>query len=107
MKVTLEVRAEVYGDAKTAGVYYKTYHDLDKSTYFDADLTGLGDEAYGTNRDWDLGVKTSDYTVRIRSGNLFFTTKVVTYGTAFIPKADIKARVLAQAKVVFAALPKK
>jgi hypothetical protein len=106
MKVTLRVQSQVYSSAKEAQNYYKAGYDIDKSRYFDADLTGLGDQAHGTNRDWDIGSKTSDYTVRLVDGNLYLTVNLVTFGQSFVPKDEIKPKAVDQTKAVLAKLPK-
>ena len=106
VKVTLDLKAEVYFKTADAQDSYDSGHDFDKSRYFDADLTGLGDQAYGTNRDWDIGLKTSDYTIKLRAGNLVLSSTLVTFGTSFTPKDQIKQKALAEIKSVLSAIPK-
>jgi len=106
MKVTLRIQSQVYQTTREAQSYYKAGYDIDKNRYFDADLTGLGEQAHGTNRDWDIGAKTSDYTVRLVDGNLYLTINLVTFGQSFVPKDEIKPKAVEQTKAVLAKLPK-
>jgi hypothetical protein len=99
------VYAEIYESVADAQEAYKFHHDFDRSR-FDKDLSGYGDESYGTYRTWTPGFKTSEYEVCLRVGNLFLTTHVSISQDAFIPKETMEPKVGAQAKAVLALVPK-
>ncbi|WP_433609586.1 hypothetical protein ACQP2P_38740 [Dactylosporangium sp. CA-139114] len=105
MKVTFGIKTQVYTTTKEARQYFDSGYDLDKSRYFDADLTGLGERSYGTNRDWDIGSKTSDYTIRVVDSNLYLLVSLVTFGTAFVPKDQLKPKTIDEVKTILGKLP--
>ncbi|MER7277549.1 hypothetical protein ABT369_24220 [Dactylosporangium sp. NPDC000244] len=105
MKVTFGIKTQVYTTTKEAKQYFDSGYDLDKSRYFDADLTGLGERSYGTNRDWDIGSKTSDYTIRVVDSNLYLSVSLVTFGTAFVPKDQLKPKTIDEVKTILGKLP--
>ncbi|MFB9441830.1 hypothetical protein Dvina_45345 [Dactylosporangium vinaceum] len=105
MKVTFGIKTQVYTTSKEAKQYFDSGYDLDKSRYFDADLTGIGEKSYGTNRDWDIGSKTSDYTIRVLDANLYLSISLVTFGNAFVPKDQLKPKAIDQVKAILGKLP--
>lgn len=106
VKVTFGIKTQVYATADDAKDYFDVGYDADKKRFFDADLSGLGEQSYGTNRDWDIGSKTSDYTIRLVDSNLYFSVSLVTFGTSFVPKDQLKPKVIDEAKALIAKLPK-
>ncbi len=105
VKVTFGLKTQVYSSAGDAKDYYDAGYDLDKARYFDGPISGLGEQAYGTNRDWDIGSKTSDYTIRVVDSNLYLTVSLVTFGTSFVPKDDLKPKTVDEVKAILAKLP--
>jgi hypothetical protein len=99
------VYAEVYESVADAQEAYTFHLDFDRGR-FDKDLTGYGDQSYGTYRTWTPGFKTSEYEVCLRAGNLFLTTHVSVSQDAFIPKETMEPKVGAEAKSVLALVPK-
>lgn len=99
------VYAEIYGSVKDAQEAYDFHRDFDKGR-FDKDLTGYGDQSYGTYRTWTPGFKTSEYEVCVRAGNLFLTMHVSVSQDAFIPKETMQPKVGATAKAALALVPK-
>jgi hypothetical protein len=106
MKVTFGIKTQVYPTAKEAKSYFDSGYDMDKKRYFDADLTDVGEKSYGTNRDWDIGSKTSDYTIRALDSNLYLSVSLVTFGSAFVPKDQLKPKAIDQVKAIVAKLPR-
>ncbi|MFI5911557.1 hypothetical protein [Dactylosporangium sp. NPDC051541] len=105
MKVTFGIKTQVYPTSKEAKSYFDSGYDLDKQRYFDADLSGMGERSYGTNRDWDIGSKTSDYTIRVLDSNLYLSISLVTFGSAFVPKDQLKPKAIDEVKAILAKLP--
>ncbi|MER7009716.1 hypothetical protein ABT297_42665 [Dactylosporangium sp. NPDC000555] len=105
MKVTFGIKTQVYSSAKDAKDYFDAGYDMDKKRFFDTELSGLGEQAYGTNRDWDVGSKTSDYTIRLVDSNLYLTASLVTFGNSFVPKDQLKPQVIDEVKAILAKLP--
>ncbi|WP_344610331.1 hypothetical protein [Dactylosporangium salmoneum] len=105
MKVTFGIKAQVYPSVKDAKEYFDTGYDMDKKRYFDSDLSDLGERSYGTNRDWDIGSKTSDYTIRVLDSNLYLSVSLVTFGTSFVPKDQLKPKTIEELKAILAKLP--
>ncbi|MBT8227740.1 MAG: hypothetical protein HKP61_15400 [Dactylosporangium sp.] len=106
VKVTLNVAVQVFEELADAKDDYEVSLSFDQSMYYDTTISGLGDEAYGTSRDWDLGLKVSTYTVELRSGNLSLSTEVTTFADAYTPKSKIKDKTVAEAKAILATLAK-
>jgi len=104
--ITLDLETKVYTKLSDAKDDYTASHDFDKDSYFDADLTGLGDQAYGTDRDWDIGSKTSEYDVNLQVSNLRMELRLVTFGTSFTPKDQIKQKAITETTSILAALSK-
>ncbi|WP_433049973.1 hypothetical protein [Dactylosporangium sp. CS-033363] len=105
VKVTFNIKTQVYTTAKEAKSYFDSGYDLDKQRYFDSELSGMGERAYGTNRDWDIGSKTSDYTIRLVDSNLYLSISLVTFGTSFVPKDQLKPKAVDEMKAILGAMP--
>ncbi|MEV6928036.1 hypothetical protein AB0M46_26525 [Dactylosporangium sp. NPDC051485] len=105
MKVTFGIKTQVYPSAKDAKEYYDSGYEMDKKRFFDGELSGMGERAYGTNRDWDIGSKTSDYTIRVLDSNLYLSVSLVTFGTSFVPKDQLKPKAVDEVKAILAKLP--
>ncbi|WP_433209291.1 hypothetical protein ACQP00_44890 [Dactylosporangium sp. CS-047395] len=105
VKVTFNIKTQVYSTAKEAKSYFDSGYDLDKQRYFDGELSGMGERAYGTNRDWDIGSKTSDYTIRLVDSNLYLSISLVTFGTAFVPKDQLKPKAVDEMKAILGKMP--
>jgi hypothetical protein len=105
MKVTFGIKTQVYPTSKEAKQYFDAGFDIDRKRYFDAELSGIGERSYGTNRDWDIGSKTSDYTIRVLDANLYLSISLVTFGNAFVPKDQLKPKAVEEVRVIIAKLP--
>jgi hypothetical protein len=102
---SVDVRAQIYGSVDDAQEGYKISQDVDRSR-FDKELTGYGDQAYGTYRTWTPGFNTSDYSVVTRSGNLVLSVHVSVSQESFIPKETMLTRVGPAAKAIMGLIPK-
>jgi hypothetical protein len=105
VKVTFGIKVQVYPAAGDAKEYFDSGYDMDKQRYFDSELSGMGERAYGTNRDWDIGSKTSDYTIRLLDSNLYLSVSLVTFGSSFVPKDQLKPKAVEEVKAIVAKLP--
>jgi hypothetical protein len=105
VKNTVSIKAWSYESAEEARQYFDAGVSIDKSR-FDADITDLGEKAYGTNRDQDLGVATSEYAVRMVDSNVYLSIIVVTFGKDYVAKDILKPKAIGEAKAVLGMVPK-
>jgi len=102
---SVDVHAQIFASVGDAQDGYKIAKDVDRSRY-DKDLTGYGDDAYGTYRTWTPGFNTSDYSVVMRSGNLVLQVHVSVSMENFIPKDTMLTRVSPTTQGILALIPK-
>jgi hypothetical protein len=103
---TLDVTAKVYGSPEDAKDTLDSARKYGASKTFDADIPGLGEEAFGKYEEQQLSGRLVTYEVETRSGNLALSVRLTKFNTPSTTKDQIKAKAIAQAKSALAALSK-
>ena len=102
---SVDVHAQIFADAGDAQDGYGIVKGIDQSR-LDKDLTGYGDESYGTYRTWTPGFNTSDYGIVLRTGNLVLQVTVSVSMENFIPKDTMLTRVGPTVQAILGLIPK-